>query len=178
MASYAARLHIPGQSKLPLNIEVDVSDETMTLLVGDQEVASWPLGGLEVGLRSDGFHVKTEDEEFVLNVTDATRFAVELGVGNVDREAPMRNARTTSVPLLNATTLNEFRFEDVERRIERVGEALSADGVSPAEAFAQWLKLLKEINRRHGQGSIPTHHYFELNTRLLELMPEPEPPPA
>ena len=50
--------------------------------------------------------------------------------------------------------------------------------MSPADAFARWLKLLKEINRRHGQGSLPLDQFYRLNTELLDLIPEPEPAPT
>ncbi len=105
MASYAARFHIHGQNKIPLDIEVDVSDEKMTLLVGDQEVAYWPLQELEVGVWSDGFHVKSEVEEFVLNVTDAARFAVELGV---DQDSQIRTTETKSLPSLMTRMVDEL----------------------------------------------------------------------
>ena len=35
------------------------------------------------------------------------------------------------------------------------------------------VRLLKEINRRLGEGSLPTSLFYQLNTHLLELMPEP-----
>jgi hypothetical protein len=63
-------------------------------------------------------------------------------------------------------------------RISDIAKALTSDSVSPAAAFAQWLKLLKEINRRHGQGSMPTDLYYRLNTQILDLIPDPAPVPA
>jgi len=64
------------------------------------------------------------------------------------------------------------------RRISDIAKALTSDSVSPAAAFAQWLTLLKEINRRHGQGSMPTDLYYRLNTQLLDLIPVPTPLPS
>lgn len=80
MTSFDARLRLLGQTGLPLGVEVDLSDERMILKAGDSKVADWPLGDIRIVSRSDGFHVQAEGEEIVLNVTDAARFAVELGV--------------------------------------------------------------------------------------------------
>jgi hypothetical protein len=52
----------------------------MILRAGDAKVADWPLIDIRVVSRSDGFHVEAEGEEVVLNVTEADRFALELGV--------------------------------------------------------------------------------------------------
>ncbi len=62
---------------------------------------------------------------------------------------------------------------DLERRVTEVTEALRSETLTPAAAFAQWLKLLKEINLRHGRGSMPTDVFYRLNSALLDLIPEP-----
>jgi hypothetical protein len=59
-----------------------------------------------------------------------------------------------------------------------IAKALASDSVTPAAAFTQWLSLLKEINRLHGQGSLPTDLFYQLNTQMLDLIPEPSPIPA
>jgi hypothetical protein len=58
-------------------------------------------------------------------------------------------------------------------RVSQVSAALNSTSVSPAAAFADWLRLLKEINRRHRQGSMTSDLFYELNTKLLDLIPEP-----
>jgi hypothetical protein len=67
------------------------------------------------------------------------------------------------------------QVDGIRRRISEVAEALASDSVSPAQAFARWLGLLKEVNYRHGQGSMTTDRFFELNTELLDLIPDPDP---
>ena len=56
-------------------------------------------------------------------------------------------------------------------RVDEVANSLTSDSISPAEAFARWLGLLKEINDEHGRGSMPSEVFYELNTRLLDLIP-------
>lgn len=162
-----ARLRLPGQAKLPLGVEVDIGHERMTLTSGDRTVAVWPLDELDIDSQSDGFHIKVDGEEVVLSVAESIRFAAELGVGK--RAKPRVESTTVETPP---------QREDFQRRISEVATALRSDAVSPADAFARWLKLLKEINRRHGQGSLPLDQFYRLNTELLDLIPEPEPTPT
>jgi hypothetical protein len=201
MSSFNARLRLPGHSKLPLGVEVDISYERMTLTAGDRTVAAWPLEELDIASRSDGFHIKVDGEEMVLKVADSTRFASELGIGKrpghlavvgTDRPAytelteadghqnslPRTNGQIFSPRPVAGITSGEDQLDDMKRRISDIAKALTSDSVSPAAAFAQWLKLLKEINRRHGQGSMSTDLYYRLNTQLLDLIPEPNPIPT
>ncbi|MEA1903710.1 MAG: hypothetical protein U9N56_09315 [Actinomycetota bacterium] len=173
MSLFAARLHLPGQTKVPLNVEIDITDERLELTSGGQQFADWPLEELDVVLRQDGFHFKVDTEDVVLNVADSKQFAEALGI--TDTESAPQHGKGNTIAPLNTSTLHLLSFDDMKLRISRVEEALTSEEVSPPEAFAQWLKLLKEINRRHGQGSIATHHFYELNTQLLDLMPAPGP---
>jgi hypothetical protein len=202
MSSFSARLRMPGRSRLPLGVEVDISHDRITLTAGDRMVAGWSLGEIEVVTLSDGFHIKVDGEEIVLDVADPTRFATELGVGEerpsrlaaVGADQPNPNGFSTahrpqdavpkgretaiSPPPATETTSGEELLDEMTRRISEIAKALTSDSVSPAAAFAQWLTLLKEINRRHGQGSMPTDLYYRLNTQLLDLIPVPTPLPS
>jgi hypothetical protein len=170
----------------------------MTLTSGDRTVAVWPLADLDVANQSDGFHIRVDGEEVVLNVAESTRFAAELGLSRrPDRlagvradqgvhspahqaaghnGAPRTDGKIPGRPAAEATSDQELK--GVQRRISRIAKALASDSVTPAAAFAQWLGLLKEINRLHGQGSLPTDLFYQLNTRMLDLIPEPSPIPA
>jgi hypothetical protein len=196
MSSFDARLRLPGHTKLPLGVIVDISHERITLTAGDRRVGGWLLEDVEVVSNSDGFHLRIDSEELVLNVTDSARFAKELGlaagkaaqraVGPTGKVDTHRNGSQRISGMigpngqLDGARVNERWAEDVNTRIAELEEALTSDAVSPAEVFARWLKLLKEVNRRHGQGSIPTDLFYRLNTRLLDLIPEPSltPEPA
>jgi hypothetical protein len=183
-----------------MGVEVDIGHERMTLTAADRTVGVWPLEKLEVTSRADGFHITVDGEEIVLTVTDSKKFAAELGVEQRPRRAvaakpaqptPVRsssvdnkstpsktNATVKSSSPVVGTKTSAVPADDVERRISEVATALTTDSMSPAEAFAEWLKLLKEINRLHGQGSMTSELFYQLNTRLLDLIPEPTPDPV
>ncbi|MDP9494665.1 MAG: hypothetical protein M3P87_05430 [Actinomycetota bacterium] len=194
MSSFDARLRLPGQTRLPLAVEVDISQERMRLTAGDETVADWPLEGLDVVARSDGFHITVDEEKVVLSVAESTRFAKELGlppkpvrrppVAKDERGSPTESPAVAASPggagdatakhrASPVTDLTEdgLRFQEVRVRIDEVATALTSNSMSPAEAFARWLELLKEINRELAQGSMPSDVFFELNTRLLDLIP-------
>jgi len=166
MSSVEARLQVPGHSKLPVNVVVDIEDETLSVSTGQRKLGDWPLGTLQFSARSDGFHVKLDDQEIVLTVDDSARFALELGTAGIHR------TRTGIARRLSGITPDE-QFEDLTRRIDEVAEAIEDESVSPERAFGQWLRLLKDINVHHGQGSMPTPLFYRLNTRLLDLIPVP-----
>ena len=197
MSSFAARLRMPGRSRLPLGVEVDISRERMILTSGDQEVGDWALDQLEIKSLFDGFHITVDGEEIVLNVTDSTQFAVELGIAGrpakrlVEFLVPdvPRNGLSSIKGQLNyqpavdeelaspspaAETIPDVgQAREIRRRISEVAEALDSPSVSPAQAFGGWIDLLKNINDRHGKGSMSAELFYELNTELLDLIPGP-----
>ncbi len=167
MSSFNARLRLP-HSKLPLGVEVDISHERMTLTSGERTVAAWPLEKLEVDNLADGFHIKVDGDDFVLNVTDSVKFATEVGI---DKGPDVSENGSNATPVVTKPELGQA--DEMQRRIAEVTEALTSKTTSPADAFAAWIGLMKEINRRHGQGSMPTDVYYRLNTQLLDLFLEP-----
>lgn len=189
MPSFDARLHLPGRTRLPLNVVVDVSDERLVINSGRENLGEWALDGLVMDARPDGFHLTLDQEELILAVSDAAGFAELLGrqhIGDdnggkpaVDspRPEPTDNGKGTGI----SGRLNDLeeRYEDVKLRITMLASALTDESVSVEDFFGRWLRLLKEINRRHGQGAIPSRVFYELNTELLDLMPAPAnvPPP-
>lgn len=173
MPSFSARLHLPGRTRLPLTVEVDVSDERMRLTAGERLVADWPLAEAEVSVQPDGFHITVDSEEMVLNIADAASFAAVLGVSAGGPTLGPTNGPAARGGSLSRDSLKEMRYDDVKSRISDIAALITSSSVPPAEVFTRWLRLLKEINRRHGNGSIPIHVFYELNSELLELIPEP-----
>lgn len=174
MSSFNARLHMPGQTRLPLTVEVDIIDERLILTAGHRNVADWPIGQVKISSQPDGFHLVFEHEEIVLNPDDPDGLARELNLNRLERTKPAtEEAIPNSTPVLNPSTLAELRYEELRERIAGVSDALSSNSLSPQAAFARWLRLAKDLNRKHGAGSIPTHVFYELNSKLLELIPEP-----
>lgn len=82
MASYEAKLRLSGETGPPLGVEIDLTDERLSLRTGDAEVADWSLDEIRVSALVDGFHVRAEGEEIILDVTEDARFALDLGLRN------------------------------------------------------------------------------------------------
>lgn len=189
--SFDARLRVPGQARLPINVGVDVDDEMIRFTSGGKPLGDWPQEKVEVEVQSDGFHLTFDGEEIVLTVTDPAGFARALGV-SVGR--PRRPAGANAVARLDSEVMinkqdgashsnglsgrlqaisPEEKFADVIERISDLRATLTDVATSPQDVFGQWLRLLKEINLRHGQGAMPTPLFYRLNTELLELIPAP-----
>ncbi|MFP3881471.1 MAG: hypothetical protein ACLFWH_04035 [Actinomycetota bacterium] len=82
MSSYDARLQIEGESNERTPVVVDLTDDRLTMSIGEQEIADWRQDELRIQALPDGFHIRAEGEAIVLDVTDEARFAVELGLRN------------------------------------------------------------------------------------------------
>lgn len=187
VSSFAARLQLPGQTRLPINVVVDISDEQITLASGDHNLGEWPLEEVVGEVRSDGIYLKLGGEEIVLSLPDSDLFADALGIGGQIVTDPMggngedgvlRSESNGSSKRMGLSSRLESispeeQYDDLRRRISKLATTLADDSVSPPEWFGRWLRFLKEINLRHGQGAIPTTVFYRLNTELLELVPVP-----
>lgn len=189
--AFDARLRVPGQARLPLNVAVEVADEMITFSSGGKSLGEWPQARVDVEVQPDGFHLTIDDEEVVLTVTDPAGFARALGVS---RSHPRREAAAdvaaspATIAILSGQNGDvigqglssrlqsispEEKFADVIDRVSELRASLTDDAIPPQDVFGRWLRLLKEINLRHGQGAMPTPLFYRLNTELLELIPAP-----
>jgi hypothetical protein len=71
MTAYDAQLQIEGESTSPVPVVVDLTDERLTMSIGQEEVADWARTDMRIQALPDGFHIRAEAE-----------FAVELGLRN------------------------------------------------------------------------------------------------
>lgn len=78
MTSFDARLRINGRSRLPVAVEIDLTSEQMIINSDTGPVAELHLETLEVTTLADGFHMRIDGEDIILNVNDAPRFESEL----------------------------------------------------------------------------------------------------
>ena len=79
MTSFDARLRVVGQSGLPLGVEVDLTGDHMIVTAAGEPLAEWVWDEIRISASPDGYHIRAEGEEIVLNVTEGARFASELG---------------------------------------------------------------------------------------------------
>ncbi len=82
MTDYAARLRLRGIDDAPIQVLIDLTDDRFTVRSGDIEVADWERDQIQVTPQLDGFHIRAEGEEIILDVTDEAQFALDLGLRN------------------------------------------------------------------------------------------------
>lgn len=82
MAAYDARLRLDGTDEAPIHVVIDLTDERLKMTAGDVEVANWSRDEIRVAPLLDGFHIRAEGEEIVLDVTEDGQFALDLGLRN------------------------------------------------------------------------------------------------
>lgn len=68
--------------------------------------------------------------------------------------------------------------DDLIRQVVLMEERISSNSVAEEANPAEWLGLLKEANRLHNSGALSTGVFRELNTSLLDLIPDPKPATA
>jgi hypothetical protein len=82
MTAYDARLRLDGTDEAPISVLIDLSDDRLTMMAGEIEVGDWARDEIRISALPDGFHVRAEGEEIILDVTDDARFALDLGLRN------------------------------------------------------------------------------------------------
>lgn len=82
MTAYDARLRMDRTDETPISVLIDLTDDRLTMRSGEIEVADWARDEIRVSALPDGFHVRAEGEEIILDVTEDARFALDLGLRN------------------------------------------------------------------------------------------------
>lgn len=80
MSTFEGRLRVEGDAGPELGVAIDLDGERIRVKAGDVEIADWSLDEIRVAALIDGFHVRAEGEEVVLEVDDDGRFAIDLGL--------------------------------------------------------------------------------------------------
>ncbi|MDH3260459.1 MAG: hypothetical protein OEM81_04805 [Acidimicrobiia bacterium] len=93
MASFDGSLRSPNESKLPVRVLIDLTDERLRLWSGKTEIANWRLGEVQISAQSDGFHIRRGGEEQILDIQQDAEFAVALDL----RSVPVGLARRMAV---------------------------------------------------------------------------------
>ena len=92
MSTYEGSLRIPGDDGPPLAVTIDLTDERLRMRAGASEIGDWPMSEIRVNALPDGFHLRAEGEEVLLDITEDAQFAVDLGL----RTAPPHLRRRMS----------------------------------------------------------------------------------
>ncbi|MGH8924800.1 MAG: hypothetical protein ACRDWA_09230 [Acidimicrobiia bacterium] len=82
-------VRMAGETQTGIRVEIHLDQETMSLVSPYGELGTWPLSGMGIASRGDGFHLKVEGEELVLSTNNDVAFALAVGL------------RSTTSPRLN-----------------------------------------------------------------------------
>lgn len=80
MSAYEGLLRLEGEDEPPVSVVVDLEGGRMRVWSGPIEVADWSLDDIRVVAHLDGFHIRADGEEVVLEVEDDGHFALDLGL--------------------------------------------------------------------------------------------------
>ena len=80
MSTYEGLLRMLGESGPGLGVSVDLTDERMRITAGSEQIGDWAKEEVRLHAEHDGFHVRVEGEEIVLDLTDDAHFAVDFGL--------------------------------------------------------------------------------------------------
>jgi hypothetical protein len=69
-------VRMAGETQTGIRVEIHLDNETMSLVSPYGELGTWPLSGMGISARVDGFHLKVEGEELVLSTNDDVAFAL------------------------------------------------------------------------------------------------------
>ncbi|MDH3260548.1 MAG: hypothetical protein OEM81_09810 [Acidimicrobiia bacterium] len=93
MVDFAGVLRTRTERDTAIRVVIDLTDERLRLRSGETEIADWSLDNIRVNAQVDGFHIKAEGEEIILDLTQDAEFAVALGL----KSAPVALARRMSM---------------------------------------------------------------------------------
>lgn len=69
----------------------------------------------------------------------------------------------------NVPTLAEIQTTRLMRKVEAVEVSVMSDAIPTREATQEWMRLLREANDLHNDGTLETDDFKKINTRLLDL---------
>ena len=93
MVDFAGVLRTSTERDSAIEVVIDLTDERLRLRSGDASLADWSLNDIQVTAQGDGFHIRAEGEEVILDLRQDAEFAVALGL----RSAPVELARRMSM---------------------------------------------------------------------------------
>ncbi len=101
MAAYEALLKVQGTDEAPINVMIDLTDDNRVVVsAGTVELGDWSRSEIRLSAEPDGFHLRAEGEEILLDVTEDARFALDYGM----RQAPPLLRRRMGALLRNPDT--------------------------------------------------------------------------
>lgn len=90
---FAGVLRTRTERDTAIRVVIDLTDERLRLRSGENEIADWSLSDIRINAQDDGFHIRAEGEEIILDLREDAEFAVALGL----HSAPVELARRMSM---------------------------------------------------------------------------------
>ncbi len=129
-------VRMAGEADTGIRVEIHLDDETMRLVSPYGELGRWPLSGMGISARIDGFHIKVEGEELVLSTNDDARFAVAVGLRSANSPRLVRqlaHARDDGLDVGEHLTAAGTR--DTPPRAPNIGSASPTGRQSPLRSW-------------------------------------------
>ena len=102
-------VRMAGDAGRGVDVTIHLEEETLTLAVpGGSEIGTWSLGDVGIASKPDGFHLRVEGEEVVLNTDDDAEFALAIGIATPTNRlarqmARLRDERTRTDLMVEST---------------------------------------------------------------------------
>lgn len=80
MPQFDGLLRMPGEQGPGLGVHIDLTSELLTVRSDTTEIGSWPLSSIRVNALPDGFHLRAEGDEVILDLAHDAEFAIALGL--------------------------------------------------------------------------------------------------
>ncbi len=80
MPEFHGSLRLPGDDGPPLDVVIDLTDSRLHMTAGDAEIGDWSMDEVRIAALPDGFHLRAEGEEAILEIREDAAFALALGL--------------------------------------------------------------------------------------------------
>jgi hypothetical protein len=80
LGRFDGSLKLPGETGPGLSVQIDLTDDTIAVRSTAGDIGAWPRSQVRINALEDGFHLRAEGEEVILDVSDDARFALACGL--------------------------------------------------------------------------------------------------
>ena len=80
MESFQGTLRMPGEEGPGLGVTVDLTGDEIGVRTAGADIGRWARGDVRINAMDDGFHLRAEGEEVILEIPDDAPFAIACGL--------------------------------------------------------------------------------------------------
>lgn len=82
MKTFDGALRMPGEPGPGLDVLIDLTDETIGLRAQAGDLGYWPRSEVRINALEDGFHLRADGEEVILDIRNDAEFALACGLAS------------------------------------------------------------------------------------------------